>query len=91
MSDENMQLLFAAMIALTGTVLGAYRTFVAWWMPDQHMEHLKWWSRFYRGWSPDGEKWWSSEVNFWIMRFVFTLFFLFNIYALFLLASFLAD
>jgi hypothetical protein len=49
----------------------SHRAYVAWLKPHKHQQYLEWIGRFYRGWYPAGEKWWSSPINFWIMRFVF--------------------
>lgn len=65
-----------------GVVMTGYRTIIAWTRPDKHQKHLEWWARRYSGWLPDGERWWRSKANFWIMRIAYALGFFMFLYGL---------
>lgn len=63
-------------IGVGGCVAGAYRAYVAWFQPDCHRKHLQQIATLYSGWNPEGQRWWESNFNFWVMRFAYTLGFL---------------
>jgi hypothetical protein len=61
--------LLILIIALLASAEFGYLSYVAWFRPHQYQRLLGWIGRLYRGWDSFAEKWWTSPVNFWIMRF----------------------
>lgn len=65
-------------------VVVSYRTFIAWFKPEQHRLHLESVARLYRRWSPSTESWVASTLNFWITRFTY-------LFGLVIIVAFLLD
>lgn len=56
---------------LTGLV-----TFIAWFRPAFFRRTLALVALLFRHWDPTSEKWYRSEINFWLLRLTMTLMFL---------------
>jgi hypothetical protein len=67
------------------TAFGAYcawRTYIAWYVPDQHKTYMDVYGGFFAKWPFGIDRYWNSKFNFELLRVLFPVGFLFAIGAI---------
>jgi len=63
-------------LLLLGMIIFGYRTYVAWFLPEQHYAYLEWMGNTFYSWDVKSRKILTSTMSIIFFRFAFTLFFI---------------
>jgi hypothetical protein len=63
-------------LLLFGMIIFGYRTYVAWFLPDQHYAYLEWMGNTFYSWDAKSKRILTSTMSIIFFRLAFTLFFI---------------